>query len=98
MLCLDIQCYNMVLSAVMKICIIICIGRHKSIKLSILVIYLDEWIVFMVQGTTLLKGYSKQHFDIKICNTEKSRGHLCYSGSALDCWSTGRAIDPAPGA
>ena len=24
--------------------------------------------------------------------------HLWYSGSALDCWSTGRAIDPALGA
>ena len=25
------------------------------------------------------------------------RGRLWYSGSALDCWPTGRVIDPAPG-
>ena len=27
-----------------------------------------------------------------------SQGHLWYSGSTLDCWSIGWAIDPAPGA
>ena len=25
-------------------------------------------------------------------------GHLWYTSSALDCWSTGRVSDPAPGA
>ena len=29
---------------------------------------------------------------------EKNGGHLWYSSSALDCWSTDQAIDPAPGA
>ena len=28
----------------------------------------------------------------------QTRGHPWYSGSALDYWPTGRAIDPAPGA
>ena len=26
------------------------------------------------------------------------RGHLWYTGSVLDCWLTGQAIDRAPGA
>ena len=38
-------------------------------------------------------------FDIKvICQCVLHRGHPLYSGSTLDCWSNGRAIDPAPGA
>ena len=44
-----------------------------------------------------------QNFDLTILSfilklSVLTRGHPWYSGIALDCWPTGRAIDPAPGA
>ena len=48
--------------------------------------------------------YELQHwnFDIRIsqiqtCRAFTNKENPWYSGSALDCWTTGRAIDPAPG-
>ena len=48
------------------------------------------------------KGYYKKQC-INISILPQGQLHItterqCYHGSSLDCWSTGRAIDPAPGA
>ena len=61
--------------------------------------------VMIITATSALsasrKSYLKRHrtdFLIRFINHQSVRWRPWYSGSALDFWSTGRAINPAPGA
>ena len=52
----------------------------------------------------MLQIYSNKNGTQVVRNNTNSKyffpiaGHPWYSSSALDCWSTGQVIDPAPGA
>ena len=69
---------------------------HQNSNIVLTNEWMTEWMVFqaiiLFYKAMLGRGKPALKWIILIC----IRGRPWYSGSALDCWSTNRAIDPTP--
>ena len=76
-----------------------CLGSIRSLHALIITNWHMEILILLICYVWSIFAFKKQYqyiLDISIIFCSDYWGHPWHSGSTLDCWSTGIAIDPAP--
>ena len=101
------MCVCVHVCACVRACVCVCIYTNKEyrkytqinleflVKLGILKLCLKYFVIGFIPAAIQYK-FNPVAVDVR--NWTVLLGHPWYSGSVLDWWSTGRVINPAPGA